>query len=119
MKSLEMENETNLTKAIKRMKSRRFVIVIVLLLVTAGATSNYNHKPEVDFLSVLKKGQVASVKKVDGKFEILILEKFPVGSKITEIGSDFIKFEDPSGVSATRVHTTSIKSIVWLNLPEE
>jgi hypothetical protein len=103
----------------KRMKSLQFVIVIILLMVAAGATSNYNHKPETDFLSVLKEGQVVSVKEVAEKFEILILEKIPVGSKITEIGTDYIMFEDPSGVSATRVHITSIKSIVRLTVPKE
>ncbi len=54
-----------------------------------------------------------------GKYELIINEKAPVGSKVIEIGDDYLVIEDPSGLVETRIHVTSIKSIAKWQQPKE
>jgi hypothetical protein len=101
------------------MNTLRFSLVIAALLLAVTATSNAQDKPKKTFLSALKEGQVVSVKEVAGKFDITVMKNAPVGSKVLEIGSDFVVLEDAAGVLETRIHVTSIKSIIRLKLPKE
>ena len=100
-------------------------IVIILLLVVVAATGTFNVTAQAPaekhrtFLSALKEGQVVSVKEVAGKYEITVMKNAPVGSKVIEVGTDYVVLEDPAGVMETRVHVTSIKSIIRLTLPKE
>jgi hypothetical protein len=83
------------------------------------ATSNAQDKPKKTFLSALKEGAVVSVKEVAGKYEITVMKNAPVGGKVIEVGTDYVVLEDPAGVMETRIHLTSIKSIIRLKLPKE
>lgn len=90
------------------MKTIKLICVGFFLLLFVGAVNQDRPKK---FLSRLKTGQNVSVKEVSGKYELIINEKAPVGSKVTEIGDDYAVLEDPSGLVETRIHVTSIKSI--------
>jgi hypothetical protein len=101
------------------MNTLRSILILVLLFLVIPATSNAQDKPKKTFLSALKEGQVVSVKEVAGKFDITVMKNVPVGSKVLEIGSEYVVLEDPAGVMETRVHVTSIKSIIRLKVPKE
>lgn len=83
------------------------------------ATSHGQEKTRKGFLSVLKEGQSVSVKEVAGRFEITLMKDVKFGPKVIEVGADYIVIENIAGVTETRIHVTSIKSIVKLKLPEE
>ncbi len=100
------------------MNTFRFSLVVALLLAVT-ATSYSQDKPKKNFLSALKEGQVVTVKEVVGKYELTVMKNAPVGSKVLEVGTDFVVLEDPAGVLETRIHVTSIKCIVRLKLPKE
>jgi len=108
----------NLSKELK-MKLLRSILVLTLLLLLIPATSYGQDKLKKTFFSALKEGQVVIVKEVAGKYEITVMKNAPVGSKVLEIGNDYVVFEDPAGVMETRIHVTSIKSIIRLKLPKE
>lgn len=101
------------------MNTLRFSLVVAALLLAITATSNGQHKPKNNFLSALKEGAVVSVKEVAGKYELTVMKNAPVGSKVLEVGTDFVVLEDPAGVTETRIHVTSIKCITRLKLPKE
>jgi hypothetical protein len=96
-----------------------FRSILVLLLLVLPATSYGQDKLKKTFLSALKEGQVVSVKEVAGKYEITVMKNAPVGSKVIEVGTDYVVLEDPAGVTETRIHVTSIKCITRLKLPKE
>lgn len=102
-----------------KMKTLRFVGLIALVLVAIGATYNNENGSKSDFFSVLTKGQVVTVKEVAGKYELLIVKQAPIGSKVIEIGTDYVVVEDAAGVMETRIHVASIKCINRLKLPRE
>lgn len=102
-----------------KMNTPRSILVLALLLFVIPATSNGQDNPKKTFLSVLKEGSVVSVKEVGGKYDITVIKNAPVGSKVLEIGNDYVVLEDPAGVIETRIHVTSIKSIIRLKLPKE
>jgi len=108
----------NLSKELK-MNTLRSNLVLGLLLLLIPATSYGQDKSKKTFFSALKEGQIVTVKEVGGKYEITVLKNAPVGSKVLEIGNDFVVFEDPAGVLETRIHVTSIKCITRLKLPKE
>lgn len=101
------------------MNTLRSTLVLALLLLVIPATSYAQDKPKKTFLSALKEGSVVSVKEVAGKYELTVMKNAPVGSKVIEVGTDFVVLEDPAGVLETRIHVTSIKSIIRLKLPKE
>lgn len=101
------------------MNTLRSTLVLALLLLVIPATSNGQDKPKKTFLSALKEGQVVTVKEVGGRYELTVMKNAPVGSKVLEIGTDYVVLEDPAGVMETRIHVTSIKSIIRLKLPKE
>ena len=101
------------------MNTLRSILILVLLFPVIPATSYSQDKPKKNFLSALKEGAVVSVKEVSGKYEITVMKNAPVGSKVIEVGTDYVVLEDPAGVMETRVHVTSIKSIIRLKLPKE
>jgi len=98
------------------MKAIKLISVGFFLLLFIGAVNQ--DKPK-KFFSRLKAGQIVSVKEVMGKYELIINEKAPVGSKLTEIGDDYVVLEDPSGLVETRIHVTSIKSVARWQQPKE
>ncbi len=100
------------------MNTLRFLLVAALLFAVT-ATSNAQDKPKKTFLSAMKEGSVVTVKEVGGRYEITVMKNAPVGSKVIEVGTDFVVLEDPAGVLETRIHVTSIKSIIRLKLPKE
>lgn len=61
------------------------------------------------FFEVLKVGDQVGVKEIAGKYKIM-LDGRPVGSKVVDIGSDFIAVEDPAGTT-TRIPVTSVLCI--------
>lgn len=101
------------------MNTLRSILILVLLFLVIPATSYGQDKPKKTFLSALKEGQVISVKEVAGKYEITVMKNAPVGSKVIEVGTDYVVLEDSAGVIETRIHVTSIKSIIRLKLPKE
>jgi len=101
------------------MNTLRFSVVVATLLLAITTTSYGQDKPKKTFLSALKEGQLVSVKEVAGRYEITAMKNAPVGSKVLEIGTDYVVLEDPAGVMETRIHVTSIKSIIRLKLLKE
>ena len=83
------------------------------------ATSHGQEKAHKGFLSVLKEGQSVSVKEVAGRFEITLMKDVKLGQQVIEVGADYLVLENFAGVTETRIHVTSIKSIVRLKLPKE
>jgi hypothetical protein len=59
------------------------------------------------------------VKEVAGRFEITLMKDVKLGQHVIEVGADYLVIEDIAGVTETRIHVTSIKSIVRLKLPKE
>lgn len=98
------------------MKTIKLICLGFFLLLLVGAVNQ--EKPK-KFLSRLKPGQIVSVKEVMGKYELVINEKAPVGSRVIEIGDDYVVLEDPSGLVETRIHVTSIKIIAKWQQPKE
>lgn len=94
-------------------------ILVLLLLLAVTPTSYGQDKPKDNFLSALKEGAIVSVKEVAGKYELTVMKNPPVGSKVVEVGTDYVVLEDPAGLTETRFHVTSIKSIIRLKLPKE
>lgn len=99
------------------MNTLRYSLLIAALIVAVIASSNGQDKSRKTLLSVLKEGQIVSVKEVFGRYEITVIKNAPVGSKVIEVGTDFVILEDPAGVMETSIHVTSIKSIIRLKLP--
>jgi len=83
------------------------------------ATSHGQEKARKEFLSVFKEGQSVSVKEVAGRFEITLMKDVKLGPKVIEVGADYLVIEDIAGVTESRIHVTSIKSIVKLKLPKK
>ena len=101
------------------MNMLRSNLVLALLLLVIPATSYGQDKSKKTFFSALKEGQVVIVKEVAGKYELTVMKNAPVGSKVLEVGTDFVVLEDPTGVLETRIHNTSIKCITRLKAPKE
>jgi hypothetical protein len=101
------------------MNTFRFSLLVAALLLAVTATSFAQDKPKKNFLSALKEGQIVTVKEVVGKYELTVMKNAPVGSKVLEVGTDYVVLEDPAGVMETRIHVMSIKSIIRLKLPKE
>ncbi len=101
------------------MNTLRLLLVVATLLLAVTATSYSQDKPKKTFLSALKEGAVVSVKEVAGKYELTVMKNAPVGSKVIEVGTDYVVLEDPASVTETRIHVTSIKCITRLKLPKE
>lgn len=102
------------------MNTLRFLAVLAILFVMIPATCSGQDKPRKSFLAVLKEDQVVTLKEVGGKYEITILKNAPAfGSKVLEVGQDFVVIGDAAGVTETRIHVMSIKAIVRLKLPKE
>ena len=101
------------------MNTFRFSLVVAALLLAVTATGYGQDKPKKTFLSALKEGQIVTVKEVSGRYETTVMKNAPVGSKVLEVGTDYVLLEDPAGVMETRIHVTSIKSIIRLKLPKE
>lgn len=101
------------------MNTFRSTLVLALLFLLTPATNYGQDKPKENFLSALKEGAIVSVKEVAGKYELTVMKNPPVGSKVVEVGTDYVVLEDPAGLTETRFHVTSIKSIIRLKLPKE
>lgn len=99
------------------MKTMKVACVGFVLLVAIGATRSQDNPK--NFFSGLKIGQIIAVKEVSGKYELLFQEKTPVGSKVIEIGDDYLVLEDPSGLVEIRIHVTSIKNVTRWQQPKE
>lgn len=98
------------------MKAIKLICVGFFLLLFVGAVNQGSPK---NFFSGLKIGQMIAVKEVSGKYELLFQEKTPVGSKVIEIGDDYLALVDPSGLVETRIHVTSIKNVTRWQQPKE
>lgn len=90
-----------------------------LAVASFTSTSHGQEKARKGFLSVLKEGQSVSVKEVAGRFEITLIKDVKLGQHVIEVGADYLVIEDIAGVTETRIHVTSIKSITRLKLPKE
>ena len=101
------------------MNTMRLLAVAVALLLTIPATSHGQEKPRKGFLTILKEGQTVALKESAGKYELTLMKNIPLGHKVIEVGSDYVVVEDAAGVTETRIHVTSIKSIIKLKIPKE
>lgn len=99
------------------MKTMKVACVGFVLLFAIGATRSQDNPKNL--FSGLKIGQIVSVKEVAGKYELMFNEKTPVGSKVIEIGNDYLALVDPSGLVETRIHVTSIKNVTRWQQPKE
>ncbi len=86
---------------------------------TGTTISHGQEKVPKSFLSVLNVGQSVSLKDVGDKFEIMLMKDVKLGHKIVEVGADYIVVEDITGLTETRIHLTSIKTITRLRKPNE
>ncbi len=66
------------------------------------------------FLAALREGQLLNIRENAGRYEITLMNDLKIGQKVIEVGADYLVIEDFSGVTETRIHVTSIKSIVKL-----
>ena len=101
------------------MHTMRLLAVAAALLLTIPTTSHGQDKPRKGFLAALKEGQTVVLKENAGKYEITLMKNIPLGHKVIEVGSDYVVVEDAAGVTETRIHVTSIKSIIKLKIPKE
>lgn len=102
-------------------KSITIVIAGALIALAAFTVSGQAPaQPRQGFLSALKQGQAITLKEVAGRFEISTFDDIPgpLGYKITDVGPDYLTVVDIAAVTETRIHVTSIKSIVRLKIPK-
>jgi hypothetical protein len=99
------------------MRLRRVFLLALFILGTIAATEAA--EPTKRFLAKLKVGQEVTLKEANGRFEIIVMKRLPLGHKIVEIGDDYIELLDVSGVTTTIIPVYSIRSITRLELPQK
>lgn len=92
-----------------------FCLIVVLLLLPT--THSGQDQPRNSFLSELKVGQIVALKEVSDRYEITLIEALPLGQKVTDVGADFVVFEDVTSLVQRRIPIYSIKSISRIKTP--
>ena len=92
------------------------LIAALVAFVTFSASGQAPAQQRRGFLAVLKEGQSVTLKEIDGRFAIILIEDAPelAGYKVVEVGTDYCSVEDVAGVMQTRISVYSIKSIATI-----
>jgi len=97
---------------------RSFFAALLCAAVVLGYLSpeaSGQEKARKGFLSVLKEGQGVVLKEAAGRYELTLMDG---GHKVIEVGPDYVVVEDLTGVTETRIHVYSIKSITRIKGPK-
>lgn len=86
-----------------------FCLMVVLLLLPN--TDYGQDQQRSSFLSELKIGQIVALKEVSDRYEITLIEALSQGQKVTDVGADFVVFEDVTSLVQRRIPIYFIKSI--------
>lgn len=97
----------------------RILFVTTSLLILVPPTSNGQDRSKKGFLSVLKVGQIVTLKEDAGRYEITVLKNAQLAHKVIEVGADYVVIEDAARVTETRIPVYSIKAIIRLKLPKD
>ncbi|QDU29544.1 hypothetical protein ETAA8_46580 [Anatilimnocola aggregata] len=97
----------------------RQVFLLAALILVGAITAADAQEPTKRFLGKLKVGQEVTLKEANGRYEIIVLKRLPLGHKIVGIGDDYIELLDVSGVTTTIIPVYSIRSITRLELPQK
>jgi hypothetical protein len=95
----------------------RAVFLLAALSFLGTLATTEAAEPTKRFLARLKIGQEVTLKEANGRYEIIAMERLPLGHKIIEIGDDYIELLDVSGVTTTIIPIYSIKAITRHELP--
>ena len=98
------------------MRLRRVFLLALFIFGTVAATAA---EPAARFLGKLKVAQEVTLKETNGRYEIIVMKRLPLGHKIVEIGDDYIELLDVSGVTTTIIPIYSIKAITRHELPQK
>lgn len=86
-------------------------VFLLAPMLFVGTLATESAEPTKRFLAKLKVGQEVTLKEASGRYEIVVMERLPLGQKIVEIGDDYIELLDASGVTTTIIPLYSIKAI--------
>ncbi|MSR30692.1 MAG: hypothetical protein EXR99_04220 [Gemmataceae bacterium] len=86
-----------------------FFLGAFLGLVSFSLPGIGQEKGKKGFLSVLKEGQKVVLRESAGQYEITLIEG---GSKVIEVGQDFVVIGDLVGARETRIPIYSLKNII-------
>ena len=93
-------------------------VTAIVLIAAVSASSQAPEKPRQDFLSAMKVDQAVTVKEMNGRYDITMIENglAQMSHKIVEVGSDYVVVADLAGVIETRIPVYSIKKSVRLKI---
>ena len=70
-----------------------------------------------NLLDTLKPGQLISLKEETHGFGLLIIENQPLSNKIVEVGNDYLKVTDPTGLTETAIPIYQLRYIRTIKSP--
>ena len=97
------------------------ILLAVMSFAAFNATGQAPAEKRNHVLSVLKEGQPASLKEVQGRYEISTIDGIPgpLGYKVIEIGADHLVIQDITGINELHIPVFSIKAIIRVKVPEK
>ncbi|MEY4189330.1 MAG: hypothetical protein RIR17_66 [Planctomycetota bacterium] len=84
---------------------------IISICTVHNSLSFANDGPKSSVLKGLKKGQVVTLKEHSSNYSITVFPGLNFGSKVQEVGTDYVVIEDPSEAMMHYIPVTSIKAI--------
>ena len=90
-------------------------VALIACTISLGILGNSsvlaNDGPKSSVLKGLKKGQVITLKEHSSNYSITVFPGLNFGSKVQEVGPDFVVIEDASEAMLHYIPVTSIKAI--------
>ena len=94
---------------------RKIIFVALITIIPGIGLVTYpalaNDGPKSSILKSLKKGQVVTLKEHSSNYSITVFPGLNFGSKVQEVGTDFVVIEDASEAMLHYIPVTSIKAI--------
>lgn len=94
---------------------RKIIFVALITMIPCLGLVTYpalaNDGPKSSILKSLKKGQVVTLKEHSTNYSITVFPGLNFGSKVQEVGPDYVVIEDPAEAMLHYIPVTSIKAI--------
>lgn len=96
---------------------KRVVAVLAVAGVVAVIAAAAPRGEKAGVLAPLEKGQRVALKETPGGYTITLMPGLDLGSRVVEVGADYVVLLDPAGVTETRVPIYSVKAVVVTRPP--
>jgi len=103
-----------------RLRIINFALGVSILVGLAGTTRTraIEGRTGVGLFAGLRVGQPVTLKDLGVAYEVgVMVDRFPTGREIAEVGADYLVVRDVTGAVETRIPVTSIKAVTRIMTP--